>query len=166
MGYRSEVAYMVKFYDEDEPEKAHADYLKFQQWVKTKHSVVREEEVENKLSINPTRYTYADAEKDFNSGEGGDSIFKWYDADNTLCLRAVWIKWYETYPEIIWHSQLLDEVKAYDTGTHRFVRLGEEDNDIEIQEHNAGTTDIYEKIYPVRYIEFHLPDETTNKEAA
>lgn len=166
MGYRSEVAYMVKFYDKDEPEKAHADYIKFQAWVKTKHRVVRNQEVENKLSINPDRYTYADAEKDFNSDQGGDFIFRWYDADNTLCLKAEWIKWYENYAEVQWHHQLLNEVKAYDTGSYRFVRIGEEDNDVETQEHNAGLDDLYDRIYPNRYIEFHLPSEPEIKEKA
>ena len=165
MGYRSEVAYMVKFHSKDEPEKAHADYLKFQEWVKTKHRVIKNEEVEHKLSINPEVYTYEDAVKDFNSEQGGDFTFKWYDADNTLCMHASWIKWYESYAEIQWHERLMHEVATYETGGYRFIRVGEEDQDIEAVGHNEGDTDLFEKLYVSRVIEFHPPSESQDKEA-
>lgn len=151
---------MVKFYSEDEPEKAHADYLKFQKWVKTKHRTKAEGDKKN--NIESVVCVYADVIKDSGSN---DYHFKWYDADGMLCFYAHWVKWYESYAGVQWHEQLLDEVSQYPTGGYRFIRIGEEDEDTEVRGYNNGHTDLFEKLYMNRSIEFHPPCETEDKEA-
>ena len=52
-----------------------------------------------------------------------------------------WIKWYEDYPEIAKIIQAMDEfgnTLAGDDFMYEFIRIGEEDNDVERQDCNTA----------------------------
>lgn len=71
------------------------------------------------------------------------------DGDKVLCVRWDGVKWYEEFPSI----QLIENWMDGDSGCHpfKFVRLGEEYEDIEIRQSDGFEFDEY--IYPIRYIE-------------
>ena len=152
MGYRSDVAYVVKFYsrDDDEPEKAFADYVHFTDWVKNHHTT-EAQEGEGKMT-----HAYNDEDKNLTL----------HKHDQMLSFSVESVKWYESYVDVQWHEQLLDKVRTYDTGNYRFVRIGEEYEDIEIKQHDPTYFEMYEYVDVSRSLEFHPPHETEDKEAA
>ena len=121
MGYRSEVNYVVKFSSKDEPEKAYAQFIKFYNWVK-RHTV-------------NTKQGSADY--------SGQKVLTnawhlyWNVDEQVLCFEASDVKWYDSYSDVQWHQQLLKEVQKYSCATYRFVRLGEDPSDIEVDEYGG-----------------------------
>lgn len=151
MGYRSDVAYVVKFYSKDdaEPEKAFADFVHFTDWVKNYHIT----KVQN---------------------AGKELIHTYNDEDNNLLIHkhnlmlsfsADSVKWYESYVDVQWHEQLLEKVNTYDTGNYRFVRIGEEYEDVEVTQHDPTYFEMYDYVDVNRSIDFSPPYETEDKEA-
>lgn len=51
--------------------------------------------------------------------------------DRYITFRAEGIKWYESYPEVRAHQTLLDDAVQLFDATTRFVRIGEESDDVE-----------------------------------
>jgi len=101
MGYRSEVAYVVKFKDA----KQRDDYLALQLVKQNEHTTQALKEL-SKLE------------------------------SNKLFFHAEDVKWYDGYPDVKAHTQIyLDAVELYgDDAGYRYVRIGEEVEDIEIEE--------------------------------
>lgn len=156
MGYRSAVAYVVAFGSNEYPEKAHVEYLQFQAWVK--QLVVG-------MSIGQSEsYDYNEAMKDFNTNDGW-AEFKWYPANNMLIFRVDHAKWYPEYTDVKWHEAVIEQANEYSTAGYRFVRIGEEYDDIETREENASNIDLYEYVDVCRTVEVHPPREQQNKEA-
>jgi hypothetical protein len=145
MGYRSEVNYVVKFSSKDEPEKAYAQFIKFYNWVK-RHTVTTKE----------SSADYA-GQKVLT---GGWNLY-WNVDEQTLCFEANDVKWYDSYADVQWHEQLLEQSKQYSCATHRFVRVGEEHDDIVVETHQGDDSwdDCYETIYPETRIVSNFPEE-------
>lgn len=149
MGYRSDVAYIVAFHHTEKPEVAHAEFIAFQEWVK-QHAV------EHSGSL----YNYSNVEEICDH-------FKWYPQNGMLMMRWEDVKWYEDYPSTQWHEQILGKCLLYQTGAYRFVRIGEDYNDIEVMERgdqDARGYSLYEWVELERGINFSTPDETLNNE--
>lgn len=165
MGYRSDVAYAVVFDMDSEPEVAHAEYLHFKKWVMEQHEVTKEQTGREEDDALPCRYE--EIIKSWYLQHNSDGMFKWYDADNALMFRASDVKWYENYPDVIWHETLLERIDAqnYRSVGWRFVRIGEQVDDTEIKE-NDNPLPMWEWVDVSRHIEFSPPSESLNKEAA
>jgi hypothetical protein len=169
MGYRSDVAYMVKFYHKDTPEKAFAEFVKFVDWVKNNH-VARyhpspRETIEDMegYAENEDSWSYGDeVGRSRRQAVGGFYI---HQAEQMISFHTEYVKWYENYHDVQWHEQLLGMLYTYETGNYRFIRIGEDYHDIEVKEHTP-TCELHEKVDVVRSIEFHPPCESENKEAA
>ena len=151
MGYRSDVAYVVKFYsrDDDEPEKAFADFVHFTDWVKNHHTT-EVQDGERKLI-----HTYNDENNNL-------AIHK---QDLMLSFFANSVKWYESYVDVQWHELLLQKVTTYATGNYRFVRIGEEYGDVVVTQHDPTYFEMYDYVDVCRSLEFSPPHETEDKEA-
>lgn len=126
MGYRSDVAYVVKFYHNDQPEKAFADYIAFQDWVKNKHAITHEQETNRMFSNPPITRTH--------TYENEDRYIKWSGSALLMLFEAEGIKWYDSYADVKWHQEILKKANEYYTGNYRFVRIGEDYNDVEVDE--------------------------------
>ena len=59
MGYRSDVALIIHFSSQNEPETAHLEYLKFQHWVKHDLAVESEDASTPETGV-LKKYTYDD----------------------------------------------------------------------------------------------------------
>jgi len=60
----------------------------------------------------------------------GEDYFSWNDAHRVLKFDANSVKWYDSYPEVQKLTQFLADVAALDY-QYEFIRLGEEDDDVE-----------------------------------
>ena len=162
MGYRSDVAYVVVFDRETEPEIAHAEYLTFHGWVK-QHTIETKENHTAASGIKPVLFGLSDVEMSADH-------FKWYPQNNMLAMQWDHVKWYDGYPEVEWHEQLLSRCLEFRTGGYRFVRIGEEYNDIDIREEGHNHTfEMWQYLDVHRSIHFSPPSETEDnqtKEAA
>ena len=133
MGYRSEVGYVIIF-----KEREVYDQFKVQYKLDDKFKHCWEDEANENMS-SPTL--------EFND----DKCFVRFEAYD--------VKWYDDYPDVICHTDLLDLASEYDEkykGVEwRFVRIGEEEGDIE--DRVGGTPDaVYSYIYPVSSIQFDI----------
>ena len=59
-----------------------------------------------------------------------DDYFSWDDEHRVLIFDANSVKWYDSYPEVQKFVQFLTDVAGLDY-EYEFLRLGEEDDDIE-----------------------------------
>lgn len=79
------------------------------------------------------------------------------------------VKWYDSYSDVQAINHMQDVVANFNreregfTYAYRFVRIGEDFDDIEIEEHASGHSDsdlaqeLWDRIDPVRYIEVKFP---------
>jgi len=151
MGYRSNVTYVVKFSSKHEPEKAYAQFIKFYNWVK-RHTV-------------RTKEGFADYKSQ--KVLTGQWHFYWNVDEQMLCFKTEDVKWYDAFADIQWHEQVLEQAYEYSCAAFRFVRVGEEPNDVEDKTHQGDDAwqDCYETVYPVTQIYDALPEEVDyNKE--
>jgi hypothetical protein len=151
MGYRSDVAYAVKFHHETEPEIAFAEFVRFVKWVKEEHKTTD--------TTDNTHYT-------FNQEDDADDAFKIHHKNLMISAYFTDTKWYEAYASVKWHEQLLDKVHEYSTGNYRFVRIGEEIEDTEIKDHSPTVFEMWGYVDVHRSINYSPPDETEDKEPA
>jgi len=60
----------------------------------------------------------------------GEDYFSWDDKHRVLKFDANSVKWYDSYPEVQKFVQFLTDVAGLDY-QYEFIRIGEEDDDIE-----------------------------------
>ena len=115
MGYRSEVAYVIRFANKE----MRQTFINLQRAKADKH-------------INEALDELVEVE------------------DDMLGYHADWVKWYDEYEDVKAHQQLLtDAIEVFNedeeqTG-YRFIRLGEEDDDNNVEEEGASD-DLYEYV--------------------
>mgnify|MGYP006279381319 FL=1 len=82
-----------------------------------------------------------------------------------LVARFDGVKWYPSYEDVQAHHKLMGYAREVfeDDAAWRFVRIGEEDNDIEVDSDDPND-DLWEILYPVRSIELNLSMPTTKGE--
>jgi hypothetical protein len=118
MGYRSEVAYVIKFEDIAQRDA-------FVTLVLAKNDPIVTE------AINDTTHDQTD--------------------DPVITFKAGDVKWYDSYPDVQVHHQMMrDATELYDA-EWRFVRIGEETTDIEVQE-EGHEFELWEYVDPVSSI--------------
>lgn len=118
MGYRSDVAYVIKF---DSIE--HRD--NFVTLMKMKNEQALTEALEE------TTYDHK--------------------TDPIITFECQSVKWYESFPDVQAHHQLMDGAANLFDGEYRFVRVGENHDDVEVQE-QGDHYDLWEYVDPVTSI--------------
>lgn len=81
-----------------------------------------------------------------------------YKTDPIITFEAQNQKWYESYPDVQAHHQLMDGAANLFDGEYRFVRVGENYDDVEIQEQQE-VHDLWYYVDPVRSIQTDFPAE-------
>ena len=133
MGYRSEVGYVIVF-----EKKEVYDQFRVQYKLDEKFKLCWEDE----------------------SDSMGKSIqLKWNDEKYIITFEAHDVKWYDDYPDVICHHDLLKLAEEYfdEYGgvEWKFVRVGEEEGDIETDV--GGNADlVHSYIYPVTSIQLEI----------
>ena len=144
MGYRSNVTYVVTFAC-PEPEKAYAQFIHFYEWVTKHHKIGAEKGV----------YDYN------NHRTAGYGKFYWNVNEMTLVFEAKNIKYYDSFVDTQWDEQLLKQIEGYSCGVYKFVRVGEEHDDIEYKDYTGE--DVPDSfgidLYTETRIVCDLPDE-------
>lgn len=122
MGYRSEVAYVIKF---------------------------------NTISDRESFVTLMLAKNEPVTAQAIDECECRYGNHPIITFSAGDVKWYESYPDVKIHHALMKQAAELYDAAWRFVRIGEEQGDIEVEEH--GEKDLWEYIEPRSYISIDLP---------
>lgn len=125
MGYRSDVAYVIKFGSIE-----HRD--NFVTLMLAKNDKHLSEAIEE------TKHDYKK-----------DPIITFYETSQ---------KWYESYPDVQAHHQLMRDAVELFEGEYRFVRVGEDNDDLEVQA-DGEYYDLYDYVYPIREIGTDFPAE-------
>lgn len=119
MGYRSEVAYVIKFDDIEQ----------------------RDAFVTLMLAKNDKHITEALGE--VGHANPKDPIITAYFSD---------VKWYDNYSDVQAHHALMDEARNLYEASYRFVRVGEDANDVEISDVDDKSLDLWDYVDPVTSI--------------
>lgn len=90
--------------------------------------------------------------------EALDEVKHDYKKDPIITFTADSVKWYDSFPDVDAHHQLMDNAAHLFDGEYRFVRVGENHDDIEIDEHTEAY-DLWEYVDPVRSIQTLFPAE-------
>ena len=168
MGYRSDVALIIHFSSQNEPETAHLEYLKFQHWVKHDLAVESEDASTPETGV-LKKYTYDDYVRGHLHDRDGETM-GWQPDQHMFMFQATNIKFYGTFPEVRIIEDILAESKSYPTAAYRFVRLGEDYEDIVVDDHNGdeyctdGFSEPWELIEVERIFSFPPTPETLTKE--
>ena len=168
MGYRSDVALIIHFSSQNEPETAHLEYLKFQHWVKHDLAVESEDASTPETGV-LKKYTYDDYVRGHLHDRDGETM-GWQPDQHMFMFQATNIKWYETFPEVRIIQAMFNESKNYPTVAYRFIRIGEEYEDIEVDDHQGdeyctdGFPELWELIEVERFFSFPPTPETLTKE--
>ncbi len=125
MGYRSDVAYVIKF-----------DSIEHRDNFVTLMKMKNEQHITQAL----------------------DEVKHDYKKDPIITFTADSVKWYDSYPDVDAHHQLMDNAAALFEGEYRFVRVGENHDDVEVDEHTT-MYDLWEYVDPVRSIQTLFPAE-------
>lgn len=66
-------------------------------------------------------------------------------------------KWYESYPEVQAHHALMRDAEKLFGAEWRFVRVGEDNDDLQIESGGDGNYELWEYVDPVRSIRVDFP---------
>lgn len=126
MGYYSEVAYVIEFKDKEQ-----------------KETFINLQKVKADDTINTALR----------------ELMNITDNDNNkLAFHIDSCKWYDDFIDVKAHHRLMEEAEELfpDDVNWLFVRIGEQDDDMEQETGGENAWDLSEYVYPVRYIKFEL----------
>jgi hypothetical protein len=81
-----------------------------------------------------------------------------YGAHPIITLHQEGWKWYDAYPEVQAHHALMRDAEGLFGAEWRFVRVGEDANDVETQSGGDGNYDLWEYVDPVTSISIDFPE--------
>lgn len=119
MGYRSDVAYIIKFKNKEDRD-AFVDLM------------MAKDDPHIAEAVKETMHD---------------------DEEGTVRFSVESVKWYDSYPDVASHMQLLDIADEIEGADFRFVRIGEESDDVEIRSGGDGDHCLYEQLDVARRIE-------------
>ena len=119
MGYRSDVAYVIKF-DEIEQRDAFVVLMR--------------------------------AKNDALITQALDEIKHDNTKDPIITFFCESTKWYENYPDVAAHHTLMDQAQDLYGASYRFVRVGEDANDVDVQDTDDKGFDLWEYVEPITTI--------------
>lgn len=79
-----------------------------------------------------------------------------YSKDPVITFECTCTKWYETFPDVQAHHKLMDDASSLYEAEYRFVRVGEDVDDIEVQD-CGHEYELWEYVETVRVVERHFP---------
>lgn len=79
-----------------------------------------------------------------------------YSKDPVITFECTCTKWYESFPDVQAHHKLMDDASSLYEAEYRFVRVGEDDHDIDVQD-CSHHHDLYDYVYPVRQVGTDFP---------
>jgi len=136
MGYRSDVAYATHF-----DTTAHRDNST------TPMHATNDE---------PT-YSLMHAKNDEHTNTALSEVEYKYGAHPIITFNQEGWKWYDSYPEVQAHHALMREAEKLFGAEWRFVRVGEDVNDVEVLESDTTVCELYEYVDPVNSIRVDFP---------
>ena len=80
-----------------------------------------------------------------------------YGAHPIITFYAEGWKWYDSYPEVQAHHALMRDAEELFGAEWRFVRTGEDANDVEVLESDTTEYELYEYVDPVQSIRVDFP---------
>ena len=101
--------------------------------------------------------TLMQAKNDKQTNQALDEVEYRYSKDPVITFECTGTKWYESYPDVQAHHKLMNDASELYEAEYRFVRVGENDDDIEIQE-NTHHHDLYDYVYPIRQVGTDFPN--------
>lgn len=69
--------------------------------------------------------------------EEWDKSFEWHDDKHVLKFEVADVKWYDSYPDVIRFTTMLEEIGDIEGLNYEFIRVGEEVDDVVTQEGGA-----------------------------
>jgi hypothetical protein len=134
MGYRSDVALIIHFSSQNEPETAHLEYLKFQHWVKHDLAVESEDASTPETGV-LKKYTYDDYVRGHLHDRDGETM-GWQPDQHMFMFQATNIKFYGTFPEV----RIIEDILATSLKVTQLQRIGssvigEDYEDIVVDDH-------------------------------
>ena len=167
MGYRSDVALIIHFSSKDEPETAHLEYLQFQHWVKHDLAIETEDASTPQTGV-LKKYTYEDYVR--RAGLDEDTM-GWVPNEHMFMFHMCDVKWYPSFPEVRIIEALFHEARdVYETASYRFVCIGENFDDVTVDDHHGeeystdGCPEPWELIEVQRSFSFPSLPESLTKE--
>lgn len=129
MGYYSEVAYVIEFKDKEQ-----------------KETFINLQKVKADKTINDALMELMNITDNNN---------------NKLAFHVDSCKWYDDFTDVKVHHRLMEEAEELfpDDVNWLFVRIGEQDDDMQQETGGENAWDLSEYVYPVRYIKFELSGE-------
>lgn len=79
-----------------------------------------------------------------------------YSKDPVITFECTCTKWYENYPDVAAHHKLMHDAVELYGAEYRFVRVGENDDDIETQQ-DCDKHDLWDYVYPIRQVGTDFP---------
>lgn len=125
MGYRSDVAYVIKF---------------------------------NDIEQRDAFITLMHAKNDKHINDALAEISYRYSRDPIITFEVQDVKWYEAYPDVQSHHQLMRYAEELYEAEYRFVRVGDDVDDLEVQE-SGHDFELWNYVEPVRSIQTDFPDQ-------
>lgn len=136
MGYRSDVGLVIHFSSEDKPETAHLEYLQFQHWVKHDLAIETEDASTPETGV-LRKYTYDDCIRQFEGYEQHERV-GWVPNEHLFMFHMYDVKWYPSFPEVRLIGALFNEARdVYATASYRFVCIGENYDDVTVDDHRG-----------------------------
>ena len=136
MGYRSDVGLVIHFSSEDKPETAHLEYLQFQHWVKHDLAIETEDASTPETGV-LRKYTYDDCMRQFEGYEQPNTM-GWVPNEHLFMFHMYDVKWYPSFPEVRLIEALFHEARdVYATASYRFVGIGENYDDVAVDDHRG-----------------------------
>lgn len=62
----------------------------------------------------------------------------WHDTKHVLEFKIEDVKWYESYADVAAFTQMLEDLQEIEGLNYEFVRIGEDDEDVERNNHGDG----------------------------
>lgn len=123
MAYRSDVKFVIVFNDA------------------VRAAVFRAKAVEDYTSIIHPEWGYATEEE-----AKADAERVLVLTDRQIRYSANNVKWYESYPDVMFFECLLDKSEAAGA-EYRFIRIGEDDSDVEVKQSRGDNFNLYDDAY-------------------
>lgn len=103
-----------------------------------------------------TFITLMQAKNDKYTNQALDEVEYRYKTDPIITFECTCTKWYESYPDVQAHHKLMDDASQLYEAEYRFVRVGEDTHDVDVQDcgHNY---ELWAYVEPIRGINTDFP---------
>lgn len=100
--------------------------------------------------------TLMQAKNDQYTNQALEEVEYRYSKDPIITFECTYTKWYENYPDVKAHHKLMHDAEELYEAEYRFVRVGEDVDDVEIDE-CGHDYELWQYVEPVRQISTDFP---------